>query len=149
MNKAFRIAPLALLLLSSSVLAGDRVPLTLDQILSQAQDQNQNQNQNLQIGTGVICDTRDEVQRFVSLMDQKDAGEALQTVNREKENPLACGMATVAFSSGKDHGDVRNGKGAFKILEIEIVAGATEAGWQKIEPRRTQFTAIELPGLEI
>jgi hypothetical protein len=82
-------------------------------------------------------------------MASKDAGGAVQTVNREKENPLACGMATVAFRAGKDHGEVRNGKGAYKILEIEVVAGTANGSWHMIVPKRTQFTAIPLPGIEI
>ena len=136
MNKILGIAPLAALLLTTPVSAGGPAPLVLDQ------------NQ-VHIGSGVICDTQDEVHRFVSLMANNDTGGALQIVNREKENPLACGMATVAFRAGKEHAEVSNGKGSFKIVEIEVIAGTANGKWHAITPRRTQFTAIPLPGINI
>jgi hypothetical protein len=133
MKKVLGIVPLAMLLLGAPALAGE---LSLDR-------------NKVHIGSGVICDTHEEVQRFVNLMASKDAGGALHTVNREKENPLACGMATVAFRTGKEHGEIRNGKGAYKILEIEVIAGTANGSWHMIVPKRTQFTAIPLPGVEI
>jgi hypothetical protein len=135
MKKILGIAPLAMLLLSTAALAGE---------ISPSLDRNK-----VHIGSGVICDTQDEVKRFVSLMASKDAGGALQTVNRETEKPLGCGMATIAFRAGKEHGEMRNGKGSFKIVEIEVIAGTANGAWQMIVPRRTQFTAIPLPGVEI
>ena len=136
MKKILGIAPLAVLLLTTPVSAGGPTPLALDK------------NQ-VHIGSGVICDTQDEVQRFVSLMANTDAGGALQIVNREKENPLACGMATVAFRAGKELGEVSNGKGSFKIVEIEVLAGTANGKWHAITPRRTQYTAIPIPGIDI
>ena len=133
MKKALGIVPLAMLLLGAPALS-DEISLDRNKV---------------HIGSGVICDTQDEVQRFVNLMADKDAGGALQTVNRETENPLACGMATVAFRAGKEHGEVRNSKGSYKILEIEVIAGTANGSWHMIVPKRTQFTAIPLPGIEI
>jgi hypothetical protein len=133
MKNVLGIVPLAMLLLGAPALAGDP-PLDRGKV---------------HVGSGVICDTHEEVQRFVNLMADKGAGGALQSVNREKENPLACGMATVAFRAGKDHGEVRNGKGSYKILEIEVIAGTANGSWHLIVPKRTQFTAIPLPGIEI
>ena len=135
MKKVLGIVPLAMLLLSTAASAGE---------ISASLDRNK-----VHIGSGVICDTQDEVKRFVSLMASKDAGGALQTVNRETDKPLGCGMATIAFRAGKDHGEMRNGKGSFKIVEIEVIAGTANGAWQMIVPRRTQFTAIPLPGVEI
>jgi hypothetical protein len=133
MKNVLGIVPLAVLLLSAPASSGE---LSLDR-------------SKMHIGSGVICDTHEEVQRFVNLMASKDAGGAVQAINREKANPLACGMATVAFRAGKDHGEVRNGKGSYKILEIEVIAGTANGSWHMIVPKRTQFTAIPLPGIEI
>ena len=135
MKKALGIVPLAMLFLSTAAPAGE-ISASLDR-------------DKVHIGSGVICDTQDEVKRFVSLMASKDAGGALQTVNRETDKPLGCGMATIAFRAGKDHGEMRNGKGSFKIVEIEVIAGTANGSWQMIVPRRTQFTAVPLPGVEI
>ena len=134
MKMVLGIVPLAMLLLSSAAPAGDLASLDRNQV---------------HIGSGVICDTQDEVKRFVSLMASKDAGGALQTVHRESDKPVGCGMATIAFRAGKEHGEMRNGKGSFKIVEIEVIAGTANGSWQMIVPRRTQFTAIPLTGVEI
>ena len=58
MKKVLGIVPLAMLLLGAPALSGE---LSLDR-------------NKVHIGSGVICDTHEEVQRFVSLMASKDAG---------------------------------------------------------------------------
>lgn len=136
MKNVLGIVPLAMLLLSTAAPAGELGSKAIER-------------DGVHVGSGVICDTQDEVKRFVSLMASKDAGGALQTVNRETEKPMGCGMATIAFKAGKDHGEMRNGKGSFKIVEIEVIAGTANGQWQMIVPRRTQFTAIPLPGVDI
>jgi len=136
MKNVWGIAPLAMLLLCTSASADELSSLSLDR-------------DKVHIGSGVICDTQDEVKRFVSLMASKDAGGALQSVNRETDKPLGCGMATIAFRAGKDHGEMRNGKASFKIVEIEVIAGTANGSWHMIVPKRIQFTAIPLPGVEI
>ncbi|MDI3469236.1 MAG: hypothetical protein OJF62_001299 [Pseudolabrys sp.] len=103
----------------------------------------------LQIGTGVICDTQDEVTDFVKLMGENDARRAMQDVNRAAANPAACGMATVAFAPAQDIGEVHTTKGAFKIMKIEVVAGTANGGWRMIAPTRTQYTAVAVKGLDI
>jgi hypothetical protein len=102
----------------------------------------------IQIGTGVICDTQDEASDFVRIMSEHDAGAALQEINRKASSPLACGMATVAFRTGKSLGEVHTGKGSFNILEIEVLAGAVDGSWHAV-PSRRQFTAMAVKGLDI
>jgi hypothetical protein len=139
MRNIFMIAPLALLAFGAASLPGfaaERASLEMP-------------TDKVHVGTGVICDTQNEVTRFVRLMEEQDAGGAMQTVNREANNPLACGMATVAFRPGKQIGQIRNGNRSFKILEIEVIAGTADGAWHVLSPRRTQFTAIPLEGLEI
>jgi hypothetical protein len=58
-------------------------------------------------------------------------------------------MATVAVRAGADHGEIRNRKGSYKILKIEVIAGTADGNWHMLAPRRTQFTAIAIPGLDI
>ena len=105
--------------------------------------------QQVRIGTGVICDTQDEVAHFVQLMGEHDPHGALIAVNRQVANPAACGLATVAFRTGKKIGEVRTSKGAFSIMEIEILAGTVEGQWHMMTPVRTQYTAVELAGYDI
>lgn len=100
------------------------------------------------VGSGVICDTQDEVTSFVRLMSESDPTGAMQKVNREASTPMACGMATVAFRAGKHLGEVHTDKGTYNIMEIEIVAGSVGGNWQMV-PRRTQYTAIPVAGYDI
>jgi hypothetical protein len=102
----------------------------------------------IQVGTGVICDTQDEPTSFVRIMTEHDAGAALQEVNSKSQRPMACGMATVAFRSGKKMGEIRTGKGSFTIVEIEVIAGSVDGSWQMV-PNRTQYTAVAVKGLDI
>lgn len=102
----------------------------------------------IQVGTGVICDTQDEATSFVRIMSDRDAGAAMQSVNNTSATPMACGMATVAFHTGKSMGEIRTAKGTFNIVEIQIVAGAVNGSWQMV-PNRTQYTAVAVKGLDI
>jgi len=102
----------------------------------------------IHVGSGVICDTQDEVTNFVRLMSDSDPSGALQRVNREAPTPMACGMATVAFRAGKHLGEVHTDKGTYNIMEIEIVAGSVNGNWQMV-PQRTQYTAIPVAGYDI
>jgi hypothetical protein len=103
---------------------------------------------NVQVGTGVICDTQDEATSFVRIMTERDADSAMQEINGKSASPMACGMATVAFHTGKSLGQIRTSKGSFNILEIQIVAGAVDGSW-RVVPNRTQYTAIAVKGLDI
>jgi hypothetical protein len=103
----------------------------------------------IQIGTGIICDTQDEVTDFVKLMGAHDARRAMRDVNRAAANPAACGMATIAFAPARDIGEIHTIKGAFKILKIEVVAGTANGGWHMVAPTRTQYTAVAVKGLSI
>ena len=102
----------------------------------------------IQVGTGVICDTQDEAKSFVRIMSEHDAGAALTAINGKSVQPMACGMATVAFRANKSIGEIRTAKGAFNIVEIEIVAGSVNGSWHMV-PNRTQYTAVAVKGLDI
>jgi hypothetical protein len=104
--------------------------------------------EHVQVGTGVICDTQDEATSFVRIMTERDANSAMQEINGNSASPMACGMATVAFRTGKSLGEIRTTKGSFNILEIQVVAGAVDGSW-RVVPNRTQYTAIAVKGYDI
>lgn len=103
---------------------------------------------NIQVGTGVICDTQDEATSFVRIMSERDANSAMQEINGKAQSPMACGMATVAFRTGKRIGEIRTSKGSFNIMEIQVVAGAVDGSW-RVVPNRTQYTVVAVKGLDI
>lgn len=137
-KKAFGIASLALALALSTSAATGQEPAALETNPDQ-----------IEVGMGVICDTENEVTRFVQMIGEQDASVAIEAVNREVSKPVACGLATVAFKTGKQLGDVRNGNGTYTIMEISIVAAtANDGSWREISPR-TQFTAVRVKGIDI
>lgn len=103
---------------------------------------------NIHIGRGVICDTQEQATRFTMLIVDRELDQALVMVNREVANPSACGMAVIAFRSGKEVADIHNDKGTFKIIEIVVMAAATDEGWHMVAPR-TQYTAVSEIGMKI
>jgi hypothetical protein len=54
----------------------------------------------VQVGRGVICDTKEQAERYVALF--KDyAVEALTRVNAEAKTEHACGVAAIAYLPGQ------------------------------------------------
>lgn len=104
-------------------------------------------NGGVQIGMGIMCDTGQQAQRLTDLMANKSPEEAMSMVNQEADNPLACGVAVVAFETGKHIGDVHNKKGTFKIMEIKVLAAATAEGWRTAESM-TQFAPMPVAEIE-
>ena len=62
-----------------------------------------------QVGTGLVCDTGEQAIMFASLYDEKGAA-AVQAVNDNAKDPMACLVATVA------------------LVKIEVLATAKVAG---------------------
>jgi hypothetical protein len=57
--------------------------------------------ENLEIGRGIICDTRQQVEHYVALRGNgAQTNAALQTVNEEGQMPV-CSVALVMFSDGE------------------------------------------------
>jgi hypothetical protein len=55
----------------------------------------------LEIGQGIVCDTPEQIERFVALRgDGRDVAVALRTVNNESHNS-ACDFALIAFTDSK------------------------------------------------
>ena len=56
----------------------------------------------LEIGQGIVCDTPEQVERFVALRGKgMDVTVALHTVNNESRGSTACDIALVAFTDSK------------------------------------------------
>ena len=95
--------------------------------------------QGVQIGSGMICDTKPQIERLLSLLDQGPQ-EALGAVNAEEKNPNACGFATIAYTQSAELETARNKDGAFRIVEIVVVGVGTPRGFQPVAP--TAFYSI-------
>ena len=91
------------------------------------------QAQEVEVGTNLICDTQEQVERFVSLYDG-DAQATISAVNAAEHNPTACGMATAAFVRGSQLATARNKDTTFNIVQLLVVAVVTEAGLESVTP---------------
>jgi hypothetical protein len=96
----------------------------------------------VEVGIGLICNSEQQVQRYLSLHVKDQSPEAaIQRVNTEASDPNACSMAAIAFTRGKERAAVPAPGGQMKIMEIKIVAAQTPFGWQPVTGL-VQYTAI-------
>ena len=97
----------------------------------------------LKAGIGVICNSAEQIERFLTLINKDDGStaEAIQTINIEVEDPTACGIAPVAFFPEKLIRTLTMSNQAIKVMRIRIVGTLTERGWVQID-EVVQFSAV-------
>jgi hypothetical protein len=89
----------------------------------------------VQFGPGLICDTRDQAERFVSLLGD-GVESALGVVNREAGTPDACLVTTMGFKRGETVSEVLRDGAIFDVIEVTVTAVHTHLGLQPIEPKK-------------
>jgi len=100
------------------------------------------QAQRVEVGTGVLCDTQKQMERFVALFDG-DEETAVNAVNAESNDPSACGFGTIAYVRGPEiaTAPARTGTSTFHIVRVLVVAVLTEAGFRPSAP--APFFSVE------
>jgi hypothetical protein len=88
---------------------------------------------NVEIGSGIFCDTQQQVERFVALF-QGDAEAAINSVNAEAKDPTACAAATIAFVRRPEVAIARTWHATFHIVPIVVVGVVTKQGLQITAP---------------
>ena len=86
-----------------------------------------------EVGTSLICDTRSQAERFVTLFSG-DTQAAIDAVNAEEQDPSACALVDVAYLRGAKIGTARNGDSAFEIVQIMVVGIDTAGGIRAVRP---------------
>lgn len=95
-----------------------------------------------QLGTGIVCDTPQQVQRYLALhTDGVSAQTAMDKVNVESDNPLACKLVVTAFVENAEVAKVTVPDGILRLVQIMIFAMMTDAGWQRV-PGAIRYTAV-------
>ena len=94
----------------------------------------------VEVGSGLVCDTKQQVERYVQLFNG-DPKAAADAVNAEVGRAEACSFGTVAFIRGSELGRVRGNTGegtqeTVEIHEILVLGVETPAGLLEIEPVR-------------
>jgi hypothetical protein len=105
------------------------------------------QEMEVEVGTRLICDTQEQVERFVALYDG-DAERTVERVNGAVHDPSACSVSTMAYVRGTQLGTARNKDSAFEIAPILVLGVVTEAGVRSVKPAR-YFSAFELDEIPV
>jgi hypothetical protein len=123
-------------------------PALADELPSFDQQATQNKDEPV-LGVGVICDTSDQAQQFVSLRAAgQDLRPAMTKVNSAAQQARACGMAAVAFRPGETVGSRQvNGK-LVNIVRITVIAGFDGKGWHPVTDT-VQYAIIGAKGFEV
>ena len=102
--------------------------------------------QEFEQGTGAVCDTQKQMERYVALFDG-DAEAAIDAVNAEEHDPTACALATVTYLRGPQLETVRTKDTAFEIVRILVVGVSTPQGVRPVKPAAffTVFGVLEYP----
>ncbi len=98
-----------------------------------ADGQKPNADPQVQVGTTVICDTQQQMERFVVLFDG-DFTVAMNKVNIEENNPTACIGATMAYVQGNELSKAKSTKGTYHIIRVLVLGITTPLGFQPIQP---------------
>ena len=84
--------------------------------------------------SGLICDTREQAERFVLVL-RDNIAKAIGTVNTEAGTPDACMVATYGFVPGQIVSEVERNGAIVDVIEVRVLAVATTSGVQMIEPK--------------
>ena len=96
----------------------------------------------VQVGTALVCDTQQQVERFVAVY-AGDAASAASAVNAEEHDPSACGMASMAYVVSPPLTTARTKDATFQIVKIIVLGVVTEDGVRPVKPAPF-FSAVEV-----
>ena len=119
---------------------GVSIFLALSCLPLHAEEQADSPRRWLEFGQGIVCDTPEQVVRFVGLReDGRDVIDALQTINNDSRGSMACDVALVAYTDSKPIAErVIQGKLA-SVVQIMVHAVGTGATWRTI-PAHARYT---------
>jgi hypothetical protein len=84
-------------------------------------------------GPVMVCDTQEQVERFVQLFDGNQQ-RAIDAVNSEEHNPSACAVVDVTYVPGPTLGVARSRSHAFEITPVAVVGSAMPRGYRPVKP---------------
>jgi hypothetical protein len=126
-----------------------QVPFLLMLSCLPSEGQERAQEQAMDVGRGVICNTVQQIERFVALESEgREDAVALRTVNDEVQNATACNLALVTFSGSKSIGQLAVKGKPVSILEITVHAFGNGSVWRQI-PAIVQYTVAAEKGMII
>ena len=102
----------------------------------------QDGQQRVEIDTNLFCDTQQQVERFVTLLDENggSAEVAIDKVNAENKTMDACIIATAAYRRTGVTGTVKNSEATFDVTRIVVIGVYTVKGLERSLP--TEFFTL-------
>jgi len=96
----------------------------------------------IQFGTTLVCDTVQQVERFIAFYDG-DAETAVEAVNAEVRNPTACALAEIAYLPGPPVATTRKRVATFQVVQVLVIGIVTPNGVRAVEPA-SFFSVLEI-----
>jgi hypothetical protein len=113
------------------------------------QDQQQQQDATkVQIASALVCDTQQQVERFVALFDG-DVETALKAVNSEQTKPDACDVATIAYVMGPEVSTARSNGNTFRVVRVLVLGVVTPSGIMKASVPTAFYSAAMVEEQEV
>jgi hypothetical protein len=108
----------------------------------------QDGQERVEVDTNLFCDTQQQVERFVALLDQNggSAEAAIAAVNDESKTQDACVIATAAYRRAGVAGTVKNNEATFDVTRIVVLGVYTVNGLERSMP--TEFFTLVPRGAE-
>ena len=115
---------------------------------AQAQESQRKPQQRVEIDTNLICDTPQQVERFVTLLDENggSAEAAIAAVNEENKTQDACVIATAAYRRAGVAGMAKNNEATFDVVRIVVIGVYTVNGLEQSMP--TEFFTLTPRGAD-
>jgi hypothetical protein len=109
---------------------------------ARAQEAQGRGQERVEIDTNLICDTSQQVERFVTLLDENkgSAEAAIEAVNEENKTQDACVIATAAYRRAGVASTVKNTEATFDVTRIVVIGVYTVNGLERSMP--TEFFAL-------
>jgi hypothetical protein len=96
----------------------------------------------IQLGSGLVCNTAKQVEKFVAFSDA-DPRTAISATNDEENDPKGCAVVNIAFIRGHNTVTVRTRRASFQIADILVVGVITDGGVQYVTPA-IQFSLFQV-----
>jgi hypothetical protein len=124
------------------------LPANAQQTAQQQTAQQQTaQRQNMTVGSGVICDTARQAERFATLRsDGKEAEVAIHAVNDETKDGGACRFAIVVFTGGEPVAEISVNGRPVAVLAITVHAFGNSHSWSQV-PATIRYALVTEKGL--
>ena len=103
--------------------------------------------QQITVGTGLVCNQLEDVERYVALYHEGDSAGALVDEVNHEAGQLACDVMTVAYIRGEDIKIIHIDGGFGAIVKVAVVGVHTGAQWLSVPPQEL-FMVVSVEDLE-